>query len=241
MPVFSVTPRMAFLAFANSAANISLAKCKQIPIYLSRSIAMSRIKRFAMKPFYEKFNDIQTLYYALKTKMFYRHVFGSIGSNCIIRKPMLLKNCANAYLGDNVSIRQGVRIEIVYSNVSRIPELRIGSNVNIEQNVHIVCHSRIRIGSNVSITGNCAIVDVTHPYRVSSGTEKIGNRILDEDSFVEIGEGAFLGYGCVVLPNVKIGKMAVIGALAVVTKDVPDYGIVAGNPAHVLKIYAPEG
>ncbi len=201
---------------------------------------MGRLKRFAMKSFYEEFNDLQTLYYRLTTRMIYSHVFGSIGKNCVIRKPLLLKNCANAHLGDNVSIRQGARIEIVYSNVSRVPELRIGSNVNIEQNVHIVCHSRVNIGSNVSITGNCAVVDVIHPYWGSNDTEKIGNRILDEDSYVEVGDGAFLGFGCVVLPNVKIGKMAVIGANAVVTKNVPDYGIMAGNPAQLLKIYNPE-
>lgn len=201
---------------------------------------MSRIKRFAMKSFYEEFNDLQTLYYMLKTKMIYSHVFGSMGRNCIIRKPMLLKNCANAYLGDNVSIRQGARIEIVYSNVNRVPELRIGSNVNIEQNVHIICHYRVIIGSNVSITGHCAIVDVVHPYWESKGKEKIGNRILDEDSSVQIGDGAFLGFGCVILPSVKIGKMAVIGANAVVTRDVPDYGIMAGNPAQLLKIHNPE-
>lgn len=193
-----------------------------------------------MKPFYEKINDLQTLYYMLKTRILYSRIFGEIGKNCIVRKPLFLKNCANARLGDNVSIRQGARIEIVHSNTDRIPELRIGNNVNIEQNVHIVCHSRVIIGSNVSITGNCAIVDVTHPYRITNSIEKIGNRILDEDSYVEIGDGAFLGFGCVVLPNVKIGKMAVIGANAVVTKNVPDYGIVAGNPAQLLKIYNPD-
>jgi acetyltransferase-like isoleucine patch superfamily enzyme len=161
-----------------------------------------------------------------------------MGKQCVIRKPMLLKNCANAHLGNRVSIREGTRIEIVYDRADRIPELRIGDNVNIEQNVHIVCHSRVLIGSNVSITGHCAIVDVTHPYQRSNETEKIGNRILDEDSFVEIGDGSFLGFGSIILPNVKIGKMAVIGALSVVTRDVPDYGVVAGNPAQLLKVYS---
>lgn len=197
-----------------------------------------RITRFASKPFYEKLNDLETLYFLLKTKILYRHIFGSMGKNCIIRKPMVLKNCANAYLGNRVSIRQGARVEIIYDNADRVPELRIGDNVNIEQNVHIVCHSRVLIGSNVSITGHCAIVDVTHPYQGSNNTEKIGDRILDEDSFVEIGDGSFLGFGCIIFPNVKIGKMAVIGAHSVVTRDVPDYGIAAGNPAKLLKVYS---
>ena len=130
-------------------------------------------------------------------------------------------------------------MEVVVSNSSKVPRLSIGNNVNIEQNVHIVCHSRVNIEDNVSITGNCAIVDVTHPYAGNYGNVKIGSRILDEDSFVEIGEGAFLGFACVVLPNVRIGRGAVIGANSVVTKDVPDYGIAAGNPAKLLKVYFP--
>jgi acetyltransferase-like isoleucine patch superfamily enzyme len=198
---------------------------------------MSRWKRFARKPVYEKVNYIQTLYHRVKTQVFYRHAFMSIGSNCIIRRPLLLINCANARLGHNVSIREGARIEIVHSNSYRIPELRIGDNVNIEQNVQIVCHSRVLIGSNVSVTANCAIVDVTHPYASMKDIPKMANRVLDEDSYVEIADGAVLGYGCVILPNVRIGRMAFIGANAVVTKDVPDYGVVAGNPAKLLKVY----
>ncbi len=161
-----------------------------------------------------------------------------MGARCIIRKPLMMRNLRYITLGNNVSIRQGIRLEVVLSNPKRTPVLVIGNNVNIEQNVHIVCHSKIIIGNDVSITGNCAIVDVTHPYG-DEDSGKIGARILDEDSFVEISDGAFLGYGSVVLPNVRIGRKAVIGANAVVTHDVPDYGVVAGNPAKLLKIYTP--
>jgi acetyltransferase-like isoleucine patch superfamily enzyme len=115
--------------------------------------------------------------------------------------------------------------------------LTIGSNTNFEQGVHIICHNRIKIGRDVSITGRCAIVDVSHPYN-GPIEEKIGNLIADEDSFVEIGDGAFLGYGAVILPNVRIDKRAVIGANSVVTRDVPDFAIAAGAPAKVIRIYA---
>jgi acetyltransferase-like isoleucine patch superfamily enzyme len=134
-------------------------------------------------------------------------------------------------------IREGARIELICGSSGRVPDLRIGHNVNIEQNVHIVCHSRIILGADVSVTANCAIVDVTHPFEGITEISKIADRISDEDSFVEIGEGAVLGFGCVVLPNVRIGRRAMIGANAVVTKDVPDYGVAAGVPAKLLRIY----
>jgi acetyltransferase-like isoleucine patch superfamily enzyme len=138
-------------------------------------------------------------------------------------------------IGDGVSIREGIRLEVIQDNPARVPELSIGNNTNIEQNVHIVCHSRILIGDNVSITGNCSIVDVTHPYADLLNPIKIGARIKDDDSYVEIGEGSFVGYGTVILPNVKIGKHVVIGANSVVVHDIPDYSVAAGAPARILK------
>jgi len=117
--------------------------------------------------------------------------------------------------------------------------LRIGNDTNIEQNVHIVCHSRVEIGKEVSITGHCCIVDVTHPYDDLSDPRKIGARIKDDNSFVVIGDASFLGFGAVILPNVRIGKRCVIGALSVVVDDIPDYCVAAGSPARVIKQYDP--
>lgn len=150
---------------------------------------------------------------------------------------MLISNPDCISIGERVSIMDGVRLEVVRSGQAWVPALSIGSDTNIEQNVHIVCHSSIRIGSNVSITGHCAIVDVTHPFEDVHDLTKLGARILDEKSFVEIGDGSFLGYGCVILPNVRIGTHAVIGANSVVATDIPDYSVAAGCPAVVLKQY----
>lgn len=51
---------------------------------------------------------------------------------------------------------------------------------------------------------------------------------------VEVGEGTQIGAGAVVIPKVKIGKWCVIGAGTIVLKDIPDYSIAVGNPAHIL-------
>jgi len=196
-----------------------------------------KMRSFAKKPFYEKLNSIESRYHKWKTALFYKRAFGSMGRNCIIRRPILLSNPQFIRFGDSVQIRDGARLEAIVYNPARTPNLSIGNNVNIEQNVHIVCQSRVRIGNNVSITGNCAIVDTTHPYENVSDLVKVGDRIRDEDSFVEIGDGSFLGYGSIILPNVRIGKHCVIGAHSCVTRDVPDYSVVAGNPAVILRRY----
>ena len=52
---------------------------------------------------------------------------------------------------------------------------------------------------------------------------------------VFVGEGTLVGVGAVVVPGIRIGKNCVIGAGAVVFRDVPDYGLVVGNPARLIK------
>lgn len=52
---------------------------------------------------------------------------------------------------------------------------------------------------------------------------------------IKIGADCWFGGNCIVLPGVTIGKGAVVGAGSVVTRDVPDFAVVAGNPARVLK------
>ena len=198
---------------------------------------MRRLQEFWAAPFFEKLSFLQFAYHGAKTHLFYRQVFGSMGKRCVIIQPISLYNARFIHLGDRVRINYGVRLDAILDKPSRVPELRIGSNVNVEQNVHIICHSRITIGNNVSITGNCAIVDITHPYTDVQDPRPIGQRILDDDSFVEIGEGSFLGFGAVVLPNVRIGKHCVIGANSCVTRSVPDYSVATGNPAIVVRHY----
>lgn len=198
---------------------------------------MHRWRKFIQVPFYEKLNMMAVAFHLAKTQLFYKRVFGSLGPRSIIRKPLSLYNTRYIHLGAGVSIRGGVRLNAIMDNPSRPPELRIGNNVIIEQNVHIICHSRVVIGNDVAITGHCAIVDTTHPYEDVHDPRPIGSRILDEDSFVEIGDGSFLGFGSIVMPNVRVGKYCIIGANSCVTRDVPDYCVVAGNPAVVIRRY----
>jgi|HubBroStandDraft_6_1064221.scaffolds.fasta_scaffold200968_1 acetyltransferase-like isoleucine patch superfamily enzyme len=198
---------------------------------------LEKLKGFWHAPLLNKWCMLGTLYYKVKGVVLYRFVFKQFGSGSYIRKPLLIFNPGYVSIGERVSIREGVRMEAVISREGRCPSLIIESDTNIEQNVHIVCHSRVHIGNNVSITGNCSIIDVTHPYADVSDPKKIGARIQDDESFIEIGNGSFIGYGSVILPNVRIGTNVVIGANSVVAHDVPDYSVAAGVPAVVLKQY----
>jgi acetyltransferase-like isoleucine patch superfamily enzyme len=199
---------------------------------------MSKIEQFFKLSPLDKLNALNILYRRGVVALWYKPQFGFIGTGTWIQTPTLISNPQYIHVGHHTSIRRGVRLEVIRAHLHRKPELTIGDHVNIEQNVHIVCHSKVYIGSHVSITANCAIVDVTHPFQTERGLpDKIGNTVLDEDSFVEIGAGSFIGVGTVILPNVRIGERAVIGANSVVTRDVPAFSVAAGAPARVIKTY----
>ena len=182
-------------------------------------------------------NRFHHLLARLKTEIYYRRIFGKIGAHCCIDHPLLLSNPQFVFIGAETMIRPGARIEAVLIDPSRPPVLSIGSNVNIEQNVHLICSSSVAIGDRVTITGHCAIVDTVHPCEDIDDGRKIGDRVDPQPSPVEIGENTFLGFGCVVLPNVRIGKNCIIGANSTVIRDIPDFCVAAGNPAVVLRRY----
>lgn len=176
-----------------------------------------------------------SLFCLLYSQVFYRLTMNDFGKKSRIIKPLLITNHKYISIADNVLIRNGVRIEVVDPQNKVV--IKIGSNVNIEQNVHIVARCLVEIGNNVSITGGVSIVDVVHPYDEINPNKKIGDRISTTPMPVLIGDNSFIGFGAHINPDVKIGENCIIGANSVVTKDVPDYCVVAGAPAKIIKRY----
>lgn len=171
------------------------------------------------------------------TRFLYAPLFGRIGAGTTIFRPALLLGTEHIYIGDRVLIRPGARLEIILRDGVR-PCIEIGDDVSIEQNVHIVCQTRVTIGARVSLTGGAAIVDVTHPHEaVIEGTRPAAAR-ADDMRAVTIGDDSFIGYGAVILPGVTIGRGCMIGANSVVSRDIPDYSVAAGAPARILRTSA---
>ena len=201
---------------------------------------INKLQKFFKLSLLEKYNFVSTIYWKLKSRFWYKLFLGAMGHKSFIISPLMISRPDRIFIGDRVSIKPGARLEVVQSNRMRLPILSIGDGSNLEQNAHIACHNRIVIGKNVSITANCSIVDINHPCTNPDLTKSLANLIVDEPTFVEIGDRVMLGVGTVVLPNVRIGKGAVIGANSVVTHDIPPYAIAAGAPAKVLRIYHTE-
>jgi acetyltransferase-like isoleucine patch superfamily enzyme len=139
-------------------------------------------------------------------------------------------------LGRNVYIYYGARIEGVhkYNNINFKPNILIGNGVRIQQNLHLTCARYVSIGDNTAIAANVTITDIHHPY------ENLIIPIERQDISVKevvIGEDCKIYNNAVILPGTHIGKHVTIGANSVVFGEIPDYCVVCGAPARIVKKY----
>ena len=115
----------------------------------------------------------------------------------------------------------------------------IGKNCSLGQNVFV--GNKVNIGDNVKIQNNVSVYDnVTLEKGVFCGPSMVFTNVYNPRSLVSrkdeymdtlVKEGATLGANCTIVCGIKIGKYAFIGAGSVVTKDIPDFALVVGNPA----------
>ncbi len=141
----------------------------------------------------------------------------------------MLTGCRRVRIGKGVSILQGARIEVV----TNYGEIEIGDGTSIQLGFHCGAAKHVRIGKDVLIAGRVYISDHDHVFYHSEKPARRCRELVIES--VEIGDGAWLGEGCVVLKGVSIGRRSVVGANAVVTKSVPDGCVVAGVPARFIR------
>lgn len=155
-------------------------------------------------------------------------------------RPVMISGTKNMTVGNNVEICRLARIDAItyYPNTGQRfePVLKIANNVVIQVSCHIGCINRVEIGEYTTMGARTYITDHTHGT-VEPEDLKLPprHRKLYSKGPVIIGKYVAIGEGCIILPGVTIGDHAVIGANAVVTKDIPPYSVAAGNPAKVLK------
>lgn len=124
--------------------------------------------------------------------------------------------------GDNVNIEKNATFSI---------RTEIGNNSGIGVNAHF--YGKVVIGDNVMMAPDCIIYVRKHESsRLDIPMCEQGST---EERPVVIGNDVWIGGRVIILPGVKIGDGAIIGAGSVVTKDVSEYDVVAGNPARVIK------
>lgn len=114
--------------------------------------------------------------------------------------------------------------------------LTIGSNCILNESITFNLGEHVTIEDNVGIGMQCLFLTVSH--RIGDATYRTGR---PEPAPVRVQKGAWLGARVVVLPGVTIGGGAVVGAGAVVTKNVPPNVLAGGVPARILRTLEPNG
>ena len=157
--------------------------------------------------------------------------FASFGAHSVLETPIRILGERRIAVGSGVYVGAGswLHVEGDGDGVA----LTLGDGTSIAGNCVLSAASSIRLGSNVLIARGVYISDHTHAYADTS------RPVLDQGitgvTPVEIGDGAWLGENVVVGPGVKIGRGSVVGANSVVLEDVPDFAVVVGAPARVVR------
>jgi maltose O-acetyltransferase len=146
-----------------------------------------------------------------RVKIFGQKSFRAFCGRCI------MKHC-----GKNVNIEKGVLFN---------RNCLLGNNSGIGENSRL--YGTVTIGDNVMMGPMCTFYTSNHNFeRTDIPMIKQGN---NEEKSIVVGNDVWIGGGVTFLPGVKIGNGAVIGAASVVTHEVEDFTVVAGNPARVIK------
>ena len=129
--------------------------------------------------------------------------------------------------------------------------IKIGDRTYIGGSTKFICTNRIEVGSDVMFSWGCTVIDSnSHSTKWEERMNDVADwkRGIDEDKIgayknwevvrsapIHIKDKAWIGFNVIIMKGITIGEGAIVGSGSVVTKDVPDFAIVAGNPAQIIK------
>jgi acetyltransferase-like isoleucine patch superfamily enzyme len=203
-------------------------------------------------------NELKVLFFCdltggagyISRKIFYRKMFKKAGRGIIFGRGLVLRHPGKISLGEHVSLDDNVMLDasgagekgitlgdgvIVSRNCvlqGKTGPVSIGDRADIGCNCIFSSISGIEIGPSTLIAGHCYIGGGM--YR----SDRVDIPMMDQGNYskgpVILGEDVWLGAGVIVLDGVRIGRGSIIGAGAVITRDIPEYSIAVGVPARVV-------
>ncbi len=148
----------------------------------------------------------------------------SIGKHCIINKCCIL--------GDGVTVGDYSYLNSSKYWITLEPLVSIGKYCSIAPGVHIGAGNH----NPYYVTTHPILFNRQYLEKLPIDESQMkANGLIDTDKQTLIGNDVWIGFGAIVKRGVKIGNGAIIAAGSVVVKDVPDYAIVGGNPAKIIK------
>lgn len=171
---------------------------------------------------------IYKFFWALRA-LLYAPFFGKFGFPGYLGKPLFLMGTKKIFIDKKVRIFPNLRMEVHRSGTINIQE-----DVIISQNVHITSAGNLLIGKSSLILANVFITNIDHDYK------EIAKHVVKQEYLVKdtiIGENCYIGMGSAIMAGTILGKQCVIGANSVVRGVFPDYCVIVGAPARIVKQY----
>ena len=159
--------------------------------------------------------------------------FKSVGVYSYMGPEISLLGLNRISVGNRVRIYPGARME-----THNTGEIIIEDDCSIAQNFHITSGGgKLVIGRQTTILGNVFITNIDHEYR------NINQHIMEQPMKLKetrIGENCFIGFGASIQAGTILGKQCVVGTNAVVRGMFPDYSVIVGVPARIVRHYDEE-
>lgn len=161
-----------------------------------------------------------------------------IGSNSFFEKPKILDGVKYIEIKDNSTIGHSSWLGALdnYFKQSFNPKIIISNNVRIGNYACLTAIDEILIKDGCLLSEYVYISDHYHGFDPILNLSPKDQPLFSKGK-VEIGENSFIGYRVTILSGVKLGKNCVVGSHSVVTKSFPDYSMIAGSPARLIKTY----
>jgi acetyltransferase-like isoleucine patch superfamily enzyme len=151
---------------------------------------------------------------------------GTVDSSVVVLNTPEIHGSRNITLGKNLYLYRDLYLE-----TQETGSIHIGNDVVLSRGVHIVAYTDIILEDGVMIGEYSSIRDANHQVIAGSSVRHSGHT----GKPIRIQRNAWIGRGVTILGGVSIGEGAVVGANAVVTKDIPAGAVAVGIPAKVIK------
>lgn len=158
----------------------------------------------------------------------------------LIRYPFRVRGKSFMEIGNGFTTGYNCRLDVFNHYNLKAPLIKIGKNVEINDDVHIAAVESIKIADNVLIASKVYIADHNHgSYKGfnqdSPLTSPNSRKIFTAPIIIE--KNVWIGEFVCILQGVTIGEGSIVGAMSVVSKSIPPYSIAVGSPAKVIKKY----
>ena len=165
------------------------------------------------------------------------------GRKVLFESPYEIEGKKYISVENNIRIKPRLHMSAIseHNGLRFNPEIKIGSNVSINYDVHIACINKVAIGNGCLLASKVFITDHFHGDSSQQSMSIPPNeRRLTSKGPVVLEENVWVGENVAIMPGVTIGRNSIIGANSVVTKDIPPYSVAVGAPARVIKTWNEE-